>query len=301
MDEDRIAQPERLGRVWSHFDVAWEKGLAAARGWATEHGHLLAPLDATHHRYRVGIWLKNARAAARRAQGLQQRQSGPSVDSWSGALSPERREQLEGIDPSWCPVRPVAWQRAFHLPRLHLDEAGSELPTKPGVVVRQGEDLGRWVRSVRLGWDKRITDQQWMCRHILGITPADENEKPQPRRTQADPWAMNTPAAKQFYEREGHLRVPRKHVETVLSKDGGELQLRLSAWVSNQRSRAAPLSTERAEQLTSIGHAMGVAIVKTVSEAVGGVSRTGQAGQGGGHRSDGATERRSDGATERTR
>ncbi len=32
--------------VWSHFDVAWAKGLAAARRWAAEHGHLLAPLDA---------------------------------------------------------------------------------------------------------------------------------------------------------------------------------------------------------------------------------------------------------------
>ncbi|MEV0982482.1 helicase associated domain-containing protein [Streptomyces sp. NPDC049915] len=47
MDEDRVAQLEKLGMVWSHFDVAWEEGLAAARGWAAEHGHLLAPLDAT--------------------------------------------------------------------------------------------------------------------------------------------------------------------------------------------------------------------------------------------------------------
>ncbi|MFD6174833.1 helicase associated domain-containing protein [Streptomyces coeruleorubidus] len=67
MDEDRIEQLERLGMVWSHYDVAWEEGLAAARGWAAETGHLLAPLDATYQGYRVGIFLKNARAAARRA------------------------------------------------------------------------------------------------------------------------------------------------------------------------------------------------------------------------------------------
>ncbi|MFE6268252.1 helicase associated domain-containing protein [Streptomyces goshikiensis] len=47
MDADRVAQLEKLGMVWSHFDVAWEEGLAAARGWAAENGHLLAPLDAT--------------------------------------------------------------------------------------------------------------------------------------------------------------------------------------------------------------------------------------------------------------
>ncbi|MFF7656538.1 helicase associated domain-containing protein [Streptomyces sp. NPDC007983] len=258
LDEDRVEQLERLGMVWSHFDVAWEEGLAAARGWAAEHGHLLAPLDAAHQGYKVGIWLKNARAAARRALELEQRQAeGLPVDSWSGAMSPERREQLEDIDPSWYPAWPVEWQRAFHLTRLHLEEAGGELPTEPGIVVHQGEDLGRWVRAQRLGWDKLTTVQQWMCEQVLGITPASENEKPKPRRTQADKWATNYKAAKQYYEREGHLQVPRKHVETIVFGVGGENQeqrpLRLGAWVNNQRSRAATLSLERVEQLSAIG------------------------------------------------
>ncbi|MFD9160038.1 helicase associated domain-containing protein [Streptomyces goshikiensis] len=38
-----------------------------------------------------------------------------------------------------------------------------------------------------------------------------------------------------------------------MSKDGGELQFRLVAWVNNQRSRAAALSAERVEQLSKIG------------------------------------------------
>ncbi|MGW7595807.1 Helicase associated domain protein, partial [Streptomyces rubiginosohelvolus] len=46
MGEDRVTHLEKLGMIWSHFDVAWEKGLSAARGWAAEHGHLLAPTNA---------------------------------------------------------------------------------------------------------------------------------------------------------------------------------------------------------------------------------------------------------------
>ncbi|MET9294835.1 Helicase associated domain protein [Streptomyces sp. NPDC003077] len=254
MDEDRIAQLEKLGMIWSHFDVAWEEGLAAARGWAAENGHLLAPLDATFQGYKVGIWLKNARAAARKAAEIEQRRAeGLPVESSAGAMSAERREQLEDIDPSWCPAWPVEWQRAFHLVRLHL-EAGRPLPTEPGDVLHQGEDLGRWVRTVRHGWDQLTTAQQWMCEHILGIEPAAENEKPTPRRTQADKWAMNYQAAKQFYEREGHLRVPRKHIERiVVGEDQEERELRLGAWIGNQRSRAATLSPERAELLSAIG------------------------------------------------
>ncbi|MFF5938896.1 Helicase associated domain protein [Streptomyces sp. NPDC012508] len=259
LDQDRIAQLEKLGMVWSHFDVAWEEGLSAARGWAAEHGHLLAPLDAAHQGYKVGIWLKNARAAARRAQDLEQRQTeGLPVESWSGALSPERREQLEDIDPSWCPTWPIEWQRSFHLTRLHLEEVGGELPTGPGEVMHQGEDLGRWVRSVRLGWDKLTTVQQWMCEQVLGIQPANEDEKPKPRTSQAEKWAMHLTAARQFYEREGHLRVPRKHIETITisgdgAKDQEQRELRLGAWVSNQRTRAATLTPERMEQLSAIG------------------------------------------------
>ncbi|MFD3503950.1 Helicase associated domain protein [Streptomyces sp. NPDC058642] len=253
MDEDRVAQLEKLGMIWSHFDVAWEEGLAAARGWAAEHGHILAPLDATFQGAAVGIWLKNARAAARKAaENERRRAEGLPVESSAGALSDERREQLEEIDASWCPSWPVTWQRCFHLVRLHLD-AGEALPTTAGEVLRQGEDLGRWVTSVRLGWDQLTTVQQWMCEQVLGIEPATEDEKPPPRRTQADKWAMNYEAAKQFYEREGHLQVPRKHVERIVGDDQEEREHKLGAWIGNQRSRATTLTPERMEQLSAIG------------------------------------------------
>jgi hypothetical protein len=253
LDEDRIEQLERLGMVWSHYDVAWEEGLAAARGWAEEHGHLLAPLDATYKGARVGIFLKNARAAARKAAEIERRRAeGLPVGSSAGALSDDRREQLEEIDPSWCLAWPVEWQRAFHLTRMHLEQGG-ELPTEPGTVLVQSEDLGRWVRAQRLGWDKLTTVQQWMCEHILGIEPASEEEKPKPRRTQADKWALNYAAAKRYYEREGHLRVPRKHIERIVGEDQEERELKLGAWIGNQRSRAATLTPERIEQLSKIG------------------------------------------------
>ncbi|MEU1466383.1 Helicase associated domain protein [Streptomyces sp. NPDC005727] len=265
MDPDRARQLERLGMVWSHYDVAWEEGLTAARGWAAENGHLAAPTDATHQGYRVGIWLKNQRAAARRAaENEQRRAEGRPVQSATGALTHERCEQLEDIDPAWCPAWPVEWQRCFHLTRQHLDIGGT-LPTRPGVVVRQGEDLGRWVRAQQLGFDKLTTVQQWMCEHVLGITPAAEDEKPVPRRSQADKWALNLAAARQYYQREGHLRVPRSHTERITiasgndSHDGAsggqqeEREIKLGAWVSNQRSRAAALTPERIAQLSAIG------------------------------------------------
>ncbi|WP_432758555.1 helicase associated domain-containing protein [Streptomyces lydicamycinicus] len=216
MDEDRVEQLEKLGMIWSHSDVAWEEGLTAARGWAAEHGHLLAPLDATFQGAAVGIWLKNARAAARKAMEIEQRRAeGLPVESSAGAMSQERREQLEDIDASWCPVWPVTWQRCFHLVRLHLDEGGA-LPTAAGDVVRQGEDLGRWVTSVRLGWDKLTGVQQWMCEHRTRDRgrEAEAADQPgrqvgrQPRRRPAVLRARGAPSGAAQARRDGALRGP---------------------------------------------------------------------------------------------
>ncbi|WP_436844283.1 helicase associated domain-containing protein [Streptomyces subrutilus] len=175
-------------------------------------------------------------------------------------MTRKRREQLEDIDPSWCPVWPVTWQRCFHLVRQHLD-TGQALPTVVGEVVRQGEDLGRWVTSVRHGWDQLTPVQQWMCEQILGITPATEAEKPKARTSQADKWAMHYAAAQQFYAREGHLTVPRKHVETITTGSDGDgddqmqqdAALKLGMWIDNQRRRGAALAPERVEQLSKVG------------------------------------------------
>ncbi|MFI5682080.1 helicase associated domain-containing protein [Streptomyces cellulosae] len=65
--------------------------------------------------------------------------------------------------------------------------------------------------------------------------------------------AMNYEAAKQFYEREGRLQVPRKHIERIVGEDQEEREHRLGAWIGNQRSRAATLTPERVEQLSAIG------------------------------------------------
>ncbi|MFD6278796.1 Helicase associated domain protein [Streptomyces sp. NPDC060209] len=258
MSDDRIVQLEKLGMIWSTVDVAWEEGLSAARAWADLHGHLLAPLDATYEGAKVGLFLKNARAAARRADDSQRREAeGLPADTTGWVLSEERREQLEDIDPSWCPAWPVTWQRTFHLIRLHL-KSGEFLPTQPGQALVQGEDLGRWVQTVRTGWDKLTGAQQWMCVNVLGIEPAEEAEKPKPSMSQAQKWTMHLSAARQFFQREGHLKVPRKHIETIsVSRTGDgqeeERPLKLGAWVANQRTRAATLTSERAEKLSAVG------------------------------------------------
>ncbi|MGW0396128.1 Helicase associated domain protein [Streptomyces sp. NPDC003042] len=262
----RVKALDELGMVWSERDVAWDEGLTAARGWAAEHGHLLAPVDAVWQGQPVGVWLKNARAAARRTAENERREARglkPLPLAW--AMSQERREQLEDIDPAWCPAWSVAWQRGFTLVRAHVDNGG-RVPMDPGEVVVQGEDLGHWVRTQRWGWDGLAAGQQWMLANVLGVGPATAREKAQAvgRTSQADKWTVNLAAATRFYEREGHLTVPRKHVEAVALDEHGlparepgrereVREVKLGAFIANCRVRRAALSQERVAQLDAIG------------------------------------------------
>ncbi|GGV76676.1 helicase associated domain-containing protein [Streptomyces thermoviolaceus] len=56
---------------------------------------------------------------------------------------------------------------------------------------------------------------------------------------------MSDAVAQQYDEREGHLRVPRKHIDRIVVGNSEEREIRLGAWISNRRSRAVALAPER--------------------------------------------------------
>ncbi|WP_436986498.1 Helicase associated domain protein [Streptomyces sp. enrichment culture] len=239
LSAERVGQLDELGMIWAHAEVAFAEGLSAARGWAAEHGHLLAPADAMWEGYPVGLWLKNQRAVARQGKGGQ----------GAVGLSAQRRRALENIDPSWCPSWSVSWQRCFHLARLHV-RSGKVLPEEAGCLVVQGEDLGQWAVSQRRQWDTLGAARQWLLREELGLGPLQDSEKviAAPRRTRAQVWAANVAAARQYQQREGHLEVPHRHVEEV----GGDA-CALGVFIANSRARRARLAPERVEELSKLG------------------------------------------------
>ncbi|WP_275477340.1 helicase associated domain-containing protein [Streptomyces roseifaciens] len=245
--------------VWSHQDVAFAEGLTAAREWAAIHGHFLPPATAVWDGYPVGIWAKNLRTAARLADAIaERREAGLPVGSSAQALTEARREALEEIDPGWCPAWDTGWQRRFRLAQAHV-EGGGAVPAAAGQVIVQGEDLGRWAQTCRLSWDSLLPVQQWLLENVLGLTPAEADERPV-KRTQEDKWALNLRAARQFHTREGHLNVPRKHVEHLAEdapagRQGGAeelLEVKLGMILDNTRRRAHKLTKQRRAELDQL-------------------------------------------------
>ncbi|PTM84239.1 helicase-like protein [Streptomyces sp. VMFN-G11Ma] len=247
LDASRVTELENLGMVWSVHASAWDAGLAVARDYAAVHGHCLPGATVVWDGFALGTWLKNQRAAARKArENAVRRAYGETGLSYAGELSESRMEALAEIDPGWCPEWEIGWQRCYRLALAHV-RAGGALPAAVGELIVQGEDLGAWITGQRAGWDRLMPAQQYLL-ETIGIEPAGEDEAVRPvRRTQDDRWAVNLAAARAFYAREGHLRPARKHVEHV---DGQAIKL--GAFLDNTRRRKARLSPERRAELDAL-------------------------------------------------
>lgn len=240
---DRITALSTVDMVWSEFDAGFEDGLNAAREWFAAHGHLLPANDAVSpDGYPIGRWLHNQRSATRLAASVPD-----GADLPPGALTEQRREALEAIDPSWCPAWAIDWQRRFTLARVHVADGG----TVTGQLVIQGEDIGRWatVQQNAATFERLSVPQQWMLRSVLGIEPAAPSApRAAPRLNNDEKWQLNIAAARQYRGREGHLNVPCRHTEPV---DGHTVSL--GVFVNNARARRAALPEQRVAALNELG------------------------------------------------
>ncbi|MFJ8746163.1 Helicase associated domain protein [Embleya sp. NPDC127516] len=243
----RVELLERLGMVWNTDDTAFEDGLAISRAYFAVHGHLAAPKPAAINGYPVGQFLANCR------RPLETRKN---PERWR-----ERWQRLAEIDPDWNPTgRPdpaqrwsLDWQRMLAAVRLHTEAGGRVDDLVPGHTVG-GEDIGAWLRRQRRsGAD--LTPAQRAALAGVGVDVTAREERPAVSAAgvvRADRWALTLAAAAAFREREGHLTVPRKHVEFV--EHGGEAhQVKLGVALANARQRRATYPPERLQALSALG------------------------------------------------
>lgn len=238
MTGQRARRLEQLGMVWSPADERFQENLEAAKAYYEDHWTLCAPRSAVALDRPVGQWLSNLRRA--------------------GALDghPEWDTALKEIDPDWDPQWPAEWQRHYAaLRELVADEEG-QAEVLPGFTVH-GMDIGKWLARQRTPkvWQALTAGQRERLQQ-LGITPpAPEPEAPaKPTTTPVSAFARGVAAVMQYKTREGHLTVPRGHVERL--DDGTEV--RLGVFLSNTKSRRAKLTTDKLQQLADIGLAWAV-------------------------------------------
>ncbi|MGK5450470.1 Helicase associated domain protein [Streptomyces radiopugnans] len=247
----RIELLEETGMVWSVPDAAFEENLTAARAYYAVHGTLCAPRTAVAEGRPVGQWLTNCR----RPQGL-------GKDPQRAA---QRAARLAAIDPDWNPTEKgwtVDWQRQYAAVRTCVDGGASLEEIRPGLTVG-GEDIGLWLARQRTQWHQ-LTDGQRQRLEALGVQPTapapggqagagDQAAGTVVVPAGASAWDRALTALRQYQAREGHVKVPRKWIETIRDEAGQEHPIKLGVWISNQRQRRDRLDTERAAVLEELG------------------------------------------------
>jgi superfamily II DNA or RNA helicase len=219
LDSDRAATLASLpGWLWNPRRDDWVLSLASLQAFVQREGHARVPLAHVEGGYRLGSWVNELRNAYRR-----------------GSIDRDRVAALEAL-PGWT------WEPHDDDFRHGLDELRSYVTREgharvPRNWIENGFALGSWVtyrrsdgRANRLEADRvaaleAITGWSW-----------------DPR---ADNWQLGLTALRNYVNREGHARVPVKHVE-----DG----FRLGQWVGVNRNAWSRnrLSTEREAALRAI-------------------------------------------------
>ncbi|MFE4023084.1 Helicase associated domain protein [Streptomyces sp. NPDC059101] len=233
---------DELGMVWSVADARFYKNLAAARNYFAVHRTLAAPKDASIDGVAVGQWLANLRKTG----GLGKDEE----------RATERRGALERIDPYWNPTWPLVWQQRYAALAVVLADGATLAEILPGVAVG-GQDIGTWLHAQRQGWEQLGEGQRERLAELgVEALPAAEQKAPakaaKARKGVSAAFERGIAALAQYKHREGHVKVPRAHTETVVV-DGQEHTVLLGVFLSNSKSRRGQLTADKLAALAEHG------------------------------------------------
>jgi superfamily II DNA or RNA helicase len=217
-----------LGMLWLPPGDDFPRMLDHARAWAAQHGHLAPPHDATHGGHRVGRWIAECRRKAK-----------------AGTLAPAHDQALTDIDPWWNPPFTVTWRRFYAYAKTHVEQHGNGHVSNV-YKTPDGVPVGQWISRQRNHFH---TLQPAQTQLLLAIHLGPRAASIYHGRTERDrEFREYLQAAVAYLTREGHLRVPIRHVEPLWN----DRPFRLGAWIHKIRKAPGNLTEEQRQALERV-------------------------------------------------
>ena len=171
LKEERIAQLDEIGMVWSVFDVKWEKAFAVAVTYYEQNGNLNMPRSyVTAAGEKLGCWVANQQWAYQK-----------------GKLSDDQIMRLERIGMYWGNRNDRQWNEGYQEAKHYFD-AHSDLNVPADYVSPGGYNLGNWVkrqRYTRQNPEKScavLTEERIAKLDAIGMRWEKSNPKPQSKQ-----------------------------------------------------------------------------------------------------------------------
>ncbi|MGW6454703.1 Helicase associated domain protein [Streptomyces sp. NPDC055078] len=220
---DRRHRLDELGMLWDRREAAWQRYLTAAEAYHREHGSLRMPTD-----YRppgddpvpLGEYLARVRTG-------------------DNKITEGQKAALDRLGMVWTRHSDESWDRALAAARTYREREGDLLVPKSHVTTDTPPiQLGQWFNNLRAR-RASLTNTQIQQLEDLDMV-WDVN---------AHLWQRHLDAATDYYNNNGHLRVPQKY------RTPEPASLGLGTWIATQRRRYAKgsLTEKQVKALTTIG------------------------------------------------
>lgn len=222
LSNDRIKLLEKVGMVWSIYDIQWDEYFDLASKYYSEHGNLLVPLRyKTINDKKLGSWISSQR-----------------INYKSGKLSADRIEMLEQIGMVWDGMS-TAWDLMYRIAKQYFEE-NHNLSISSTTFTYQNASLGSWVVTQRKNYSKgRLSDKQITMLNQIGMEWVYSNNPDYV-------WEKNYNTVLDFYSKYKHLYIPIDFV----TEDG----VRLGVWLHDRKYEYEhnELSEERRKKLDKL-------------------------------------------------
>jgi len=204
--------------TWEPFDRLWETGFSKLQEYVRRHHHALVPVAHIESDFPLGMWVSNQRGFHKR-----------------GKLAADRVARLEAMHGWLWKARDTKWEECFAILVSFVQREGN--CAVPRRHVEKGFGLGQWVTNQRSFFRKGMLTEERRNR-LRGLPGWSWALK-------EDSWVQAYGQLKAFAEREGHVLVPKTHVENGFP---------LGAWVVGQRQRIADgrISLDRRQELENL-------------------------------------------------
>ncbi|MFH9821555.1 Helicase associated domain protein [Streptomyces sp. NPDC017249] len=221
--------PRPVMRLRGHSlqaERAFSQGLAHARAYYKEHGHLAVPKEDTPAGYPLGQWLANTRARHTR-------------------MAARQATALTALYPWWHAPWSTLWQRTWHHARDHAENHG---PLEPASgFPTTSYSLGEWLYLQCTRYPALHPEQQHLLTQI-GIDAAAAAAARPRRRSYAERFQVGLAHARAFADVHGNLAV----VAHTAVHDGYPLGQWLANQRNHQRSNRRTMPADRAQALKDI-------------------------------------------------
>ena len=236
LTDERIAQLNKLGMIWSKLDYMWEKSYQYCIEYFMKNNNLSIPSGyVTQDGFRLGAWLRRIRSV----------RDGRVKNATS--LTNDQIARLDALGMDWQDPYTKRWNYGYEQAKAYHAEHGN-IDVPSAYITPNGFPLGKWLR-------RHVEINEKTGRASIKITPERKAKLDALgfRWVKEDLWSRRIAACKEYKAEHGSLDISQHYVTTDGIWLGKWIYECRKAYRGEQTNGAKQLTQEQIQELNALG------------------------------------------------